>query len=189
VTEFAHTVEETTRFANIALLRNAPLGSGRLYVLGEASRSFLADHEDFFSVLAEARYDDGARQPYARVEYATRPEYDREGLAGTDDFFRYEHDEDPVGRTRWLILTAAYAHQLTPNPWSLRPFAEVQYHHVDADRGSSASQIFGGSSFWALSIGVRVLFGGDPMRMGTYGVLDAMTEMSRAGGGAAAHVH
>ena len=186
VTEFAHTVEETTRFANAAVVRVAPLGGGRLYVLTEASRSFLADHSDFFSVLGELRYDDGRRQPYARVEYAARPEYFREGAAGDDDFFRYDHDVDPVGRTRWLIVTAAYAQQASANPWSLRPFLEVQYHRVSADEGQSARQIFGRTSFWALTAGVRVLLGGDPMRMGSYGVLDAMTDMSRTG---AAHVH
>jgi hypothetical protein len=186
VTEFAHTVEETTRFANAAVVRMAPAGAGRLYVLAEASRSFLADHADFFSVLGEARFDDGRRQPYARVEYATRPEYAREGAAGESDFFRYEHDVDPVGRTRWLIVTAAYAQQVTPSPWSARPFLEVQHHRVTADQGTSARQLFGKTSFWALTLGVRLLVGGDPMRMGSYGVLDAMTEMSRTG---AAHVH
>jgi hypothetical protein len=187
VTEFAHTVEETTRFANAALIRTGALGGGRVYAMAEASRSFLADHTDFFSVLGEMRYDDGRRQPYARVEYAARPEYDREGPAGEDDFFRYDHDEDPEGRSRWLIVTAAYAHQVTPSPWSIRPFVEVQFHRVVADEGRSARQIFGGNSFWALSLGARVLLGGDPMRMGSYGVLDPMTEMSRMG--TAAHVH
>jgi hypothetical protein len=190
VTEFAHTVEETTRLANVALTREGAVGAGRLYVLAEASRSFLADHTDFFSVLAEARYDDGRRQPYARLEYAGRPEYDREGLPGGDDFFRYEHDIDPLGRTRWLIVTAAYAQQVTPTPWSVRPFVELQFHRVSADEGPSARQIFGGTSFWALSLGARVILGGDPMRMGVYGALDPMTEMSRMGSDEApAHVH
>jgi hypothetical protein len=187
VTQFAHTAEETTRLANAALTRTAALGSGHLYLMTEASRSFLADHADFFSVLAEARYDDGRRQPYARVEYAGRPEYTREGPAGESDFFRYDHEVDPVGRTRWLIVTAAYAQQATPNPWSVRPFLEVQYHRVGADEGASPRQIFGSSSFWALTVGVRLLFGGDPMRMGAYGVLDPVTEMSRGGG--TQHIH
>jgi hypothetical protein len=187
VTEFAHTVEETTRFVNAALLRSGPLAGGRVYAMAEASRSFLADHADFFSILGEMRYDDGRRQPYARVEYATRPEYEREGPAGEDDFFRYGHDDDPIGRSRWLIVTAAYAQQATANPWSVRPFVEVQFHRVVGAGGTSARQIFGTNSFWALSLGARVILGGDPMRMGSYGVLDPMTEMSRAG--TAEHVH
>ena len=188
VTEFAHTVEETTKLANVTLARYGAVGAGRLHVMAEASRSFLTDHTDFFSVLGEARWDDGRRQPYVRVEYAGRPEYGREGLPGEDDFFRYEHDVDPMGRTRWLIVTAAYAQQVTPNPWSIRPFIEAQFHRVSSDEGPSPREIFGGTSFWALSVGARVILGGDPMRMGSYGVLDPMTEMNRMGG-AAAHVH
>ena len=87
---------------------------------------------------------------------------------------------------RSLLVTAAYAHQVTANPWSIRPFLEVQYHHVGADQGPTVQQLFGSPSFWALTFGVRLLAGGDPMRMGSYGVLDPMTEMSRTG---AAHVH
>ena len=87
-----------------------------------------------------------------------------------------------------MIVTAAYAQQVTPNPWSIRPFLEVQFHRVASDEGPSPREIFGSTSFWALTLGARVILGGDPMRMGTYGVLDPMTEMSRMGGGAA-HVH
>ncbi|MGE0158176.1 MAG: hypothetical protein AB7T31_02120 [Gemmatimonadales bacterium] len=196
VTEFAHTVQETTHLTNAALQRTGDLGAGRLYVLGEASRSFLTDHTDFYSLLAEARWDDGRRQPYARVELAARPEYEREGAAGDESFFRYDHEVDPVGRTHWLIVTAAYAQQVTRNPWSVRPFVEVQHHSVWADLGPSAGQLFGSTSFWALTLGARLIVGGDPMRMGAYGVLDSMTEMGRDTGMAgmsapapAAHVH
>jgi len=56
-----------------------------------------------------------------------------------------------------------------------------------SDEGPSARQIFGANSFWALTLGARVILGGDPMRMGSYGVLDPMTEMSRTG--TAVHVH
>jgi hypothetical protein len=181
VTEFAHTVEETTRLTNVALLRQAALGGGQLYTLAEASRSYLANHDDFYSLLAEARWSGGGHQPYLRAEYAERPEYARLGPAGEDGYFLYDHEDDPVGATRWLITTAAYAYQLTPNPWSLRPFAEVQHHRVDG----------GGGSFWAISVGARVFLGGDPMRMGSYGVLDPTTEMERAMETVdpAAHVH
>jgi hypothetical protein len=191
VTEFAHTIEETTRFANAALVRSAPLAGGQLYALAEASRSYLAGHADFFSLLAEARWNGRGHQPYARVEYAARPEYVREGPAGGDAFFRYEHDIDPIGTTRWLIATAAYAFEATPSPWSVRPFLEVQHHQVRGDQGAvSATDLFGGTSFWAISLGARVFFGGDPMRMGSYGVLDPATAMNRAGAGTdATHVH
>jgi hypothetical protein len=192
VTEYAHTVEETTRLANAAIRHAAPLARGHLYALVEGSRSFLADHESFFSLLAEARYQVGAHQPYARLEYAGRPEYAREGAPGEDGFFRYEDHEDPVGTTRWLIMTAAYAYELTGTPWGVRPFVEVQHHQVRGDAGGVvATDLFGGTRFWAVSLGARVFLGGGPMRMGTYGVLDAMTAMGRemAGMPGMEHVH
>ncbi|MGD8289801.1 MAG: hypothetical protein PVF90_10425 [Gemmatimonadota bacterium] len=180
VTEIAHTTEEeTTWLWNAALRPSLTVGSARLHGLLEASASYLADHEDFFSVLAEARYDGGGHQPYVRVEYASRPEYDREGASG-DDFFRYHDHEDPLGSTRWLITTAAYAYELTPEPWSIRPFVEVGYHQVRGDRGGvAATDLYGTTSFWALSAGARIFLVGGPMRMGSYGVLDPMMDMGR----------
>ena len=43
-----------------------------------------------------------------------------------------------------------------------------------------ASSFAGLDSFWTLSFGARIFFGGEPMRMGSYGVLDDMTAMMRA---------
>jgi len=187
ITEFAHTVEETTHFGNAAVVRSAPLAGGQLYALAEVSRSYLADHDDFFSLLAEARWSGRGHQPYARVEYASRPEYTREGPAGDAEFFHYEHGVDPIGTTRWLIATAAYAFEVTPSPWSVRPFIELQHHQVRGDSGPvTATGLFGTTRFWALSAGARIFLGGEPMRMGSYGVLDSMTEIEMTG---AAHVH
>ena len=190
ITEYAHTMRETTRLVNAAVRHAAPLGNGDLYALAEGSQSFLVDHEDFFSLLVEARYETGGHQPYARVEYAGRPEYAREGAPGEDGFFRYEHHEDPIGTTRWLIATAAYAYQVTGDPLGLRPFVEVQHHQVRGDAGGIvATDLFGRTSFWAVSLGARVFLGGGPMRMGTYGVLDSMTSMTREMAAGAVHQH
>lgn len=180
VSEIAHTrEEEVTWLWNAALQPSLTLGGAHLYGLLEASASQLASHDDFFSVLAEARYDRAGHQPYVRVEYASRPEYEREGAAG-DDFFRYHDHDDPLGSTRWLITTAAYAYELTSTPWSLRPFVEAQYHQVRGDRGGiAATDLYGTTSFWTLSFGARIFLVGGPMRMGSYGVLDPMMEMGR----------
>ena len=64
---------------------------------------------------------------------------------------------------------------------SLRPFLEVQYHRVRAERGNLPRGRFPGtdSSFWVLSLGARLFLGGGPMRMGSYGVLDPMTMLGR----------
>ena len=180
VKEIAHTsTEETTWLFNAALRPSFMIGSGHLSGLLEASTSHLQDHTNFFSVLAEARYDRNGHQPYARVEYASRPEYEREGTTGRD-FFRYHDHEDPLGSTRWLITTVAYAYEVTGTPWSIRPFVEATYNQVRGDRGGvSATDIFGTTRFWALSAGARIFLVGGPMRMGAYGVLDPMTDMNR----------
>lgn len=181
VTESHGGHEETTGLSNAALRRSGPAGPGTLYGLFEASRSDPEGSEGYTSLLAEARYDADRHQPYLRLEYATRPEYARMGPAGSDDFFRYDHDGHATGATRWLIATAAYARQLSAYPVSLRPFLEVQYHRVRAERGEVPQGRFPGSnsSFWVLSLGARLFLGGGPMRMGSYGMLDPMTMMGR----------
>ena len=78
-------------------------------------------------------------------------------------------------------MTAAYAYELTGEPWSIRPFIEVQNHQVRGDRGGiAATDLYGTTSLWALSFGARIFLVGGPMRMGSYGVLDPMSGM---GGG------
>ena len=187
VTESHGDRETVARLLNTALRYSGPVGPGLLYGLAEASRSTPKAHgaseatEGYFSLLAEMRYDANRHQPYARLEYATRPEYSRTGPAGTDAFFRYHHDDHVIGATRWLIATAAYARQVGSHRVSLRPFVEVQYHGVRAERGDLARDGFPGaeSSFWVMSLGARLFLGGGPMRMGSYGVLDPMTVMGR----------
>jgi hypothetical protein len=79
------------------------------------------------------------------------------------------------------INTIGYGHELTGYPVSARPFIEVQHNRVSTERGGIDPQdLFGRRSFWGLSAGFRVFLGGDPMRMGSYGVLDAMTSMHRS---------
>jgi hypothetical protein len=91
-----------------------------------------------------------------------------------------------------VITTAAYAYELTGAPWSARPFIEVQHHQVRGDGGGlSATELFGGTRFWVVSVGARIFLGGEPLRMGSYGVLDPMTSMARAMAGMEGmqHIH
>ncbi len=114
------------------------------------------------------------------MELATRPEFAREGPRGEDAFFRYLHDDRPLGATRWLINAAGYSVALTALPTEVRLFGEVQHHLVRRERGPpslEAVALFGRAGFWSGSIGLRLLLGGGPMRMGSYGVLDPMTAM------------
>ncbi len=190
---YGHVVEDhdddvsTTNLYNAAFRHEHDHGRVHMYALIEASMSDPEADDGYWSVLAEGSLQVGRHKPYGRIEYATRPEFTRLGPRGTKSFFRYDHDEHPIGATRWLILSGGYGHTLTRLPWAVRPYVETQYQHVAAERGSADPEtLFGRKSFWMFSAGARVFLGGDPMRMGTYGLLDPMTLMHRAqmaGGG------
>lgn len=167
---------ELTELFNVGLRHAARYDVGDVYALAEGSIS-APDHEDgYFALLGETLVQRGRHQPYYRIEYASRPEYTREGASGTPEFFYYEHDDHPIGSTRWLINSVGYAYTLGRFPAVFRPFVEVQHHAVMEGRGGIEPEtLFGTGTFWSLSAGFRLFFGGDQMRMGTYGILDPMT--------------
>ncbi|MBW3533732.1 MAG: hypothetical protein KY453_00725 [Gemmatimonadetes bacterium] len=185
-----HHGEETTRLANLALRhQRAWPGVGEVYALAEASRSDPEEDDGVWSLLAEGRVAAGAHQPYYRFEWATRPEFEREAATG-DGFFRYDHDDHPTGATRWAIHTLGYGFTATDLPVSVRPFVEGQLATVSHERGPvDVAELFGGSTLWAVSLGARVFLGGDPMRMGGYGVLDPMSRMRRSMAGMSGDAH
>lgn len=169
--------DRTTHLANAFVRHDRTYGFGGLYSLIEASRSNPAEGDGYYAVLGEVQLTRGPHRPYARVEVSTRPEYERDGATGTDGFFRYDHDAHAHGATRWVITSLGYGFEATRLPYSARPFVEVQHNNVANARGDVAvADLFGTNSFFSLSAGVRLFIGGGPMRMGTYGVLDAMTE-------------
>jgi hypothetical protein len=171
--------ETLTHLYNTAVRHAGRVGASNLYGLAEYSVGNTEGNR-YFSALGESQLEAGRHQPYVRVEYSTRPEYRREGVPGTDRFFRYDHDDEPIGATRWLITSLGYGHRLSGYPASARPFIELQHFRVRPEHGGITPQaLFGRSSFWSLSAGVRVFLGGEPMRMGTYGILDPMTVMHR----------
>lgn len=193
---FARVVEEhhdertVTRLVNVALRHERQIAAGTLYALVEASSSDPDVDDGYWSVLGEAQLTRGAHRPYLRFEAATRPEYLREGPPGTDGFYRYDHDAHPIGATRWAIIAAGWGYELTGLPVSARPFIELQHHNVAGERGGiSAQDLFGTTSFQAMTAGFRIFFGGGPMRMGSYGVLDPITEMRPVPVTAAPHEH
>lgn len=182
VREVHHEEAVVTKLYNAAVRHERAYGFGTLYGLVEVSKSEPQEDEGYFSILGETQLTRGAHRPYYRIEYATRPEYEREGAPGTEGFFRYDHDSHAIGATRWLINTIGYGYDLTGYPVSARPFVEFQHNVVRPERGDIQPEaLFGKRSFWGVSAGFRIFLGGNPMRMGSYGILDAMTAMHRSG--------
>ena len=196
-TSFASIDEEhhgkalTTELVNGAVRHAQAYGIGRVYALAEASRSNPETGRGHWSVLGETRLETGRgwkHQPYLRVEYATRPEYERQGEPGTPEFFRYEHGAHEIGATRWLINTLGYGYETSSLPVSVRPFVELQHNLVRAERGDiDPRAMYGSRSFWSISAGARLFFGGGAMRMGNYGALDPMTAAMRPGANHGGH--
>jgi hypothetical protein len=180
IAEEHHDVTSTTALYNVAVRHDHEHEGVPHYALVEYSRSDAEDGDGYFSILGEGSARLGRHQPYARVEYATRPEYERAGPRASDDFFRYDHDSHAIGSTRWLVVSGGYGLVLGTGDVSPRPFVEVQYNRVRPESGGiDPVALFGRSSFWTLSAGMRVFVGGEPMRMGTYGILDPMTAMHK----------
>jgi hypothetical protein len=178
VAEAHHEGKERTALVNGYLRHAAVHRFGTLYSLVEASRSEPeGEAQGYYALLGETMAGIGRHRPYLRVEYSTRPEWERE----EDDAFRYHHDDQPVGATRWLIASAGYGWQLSGFPFSTMPFVEVQRNRVWNERGEADTRaLFGGDRFWSVSAGVRLFLGSaGPMRMGSYGVLDDMTSNHR----------
>ncbi|MGQ0813059.1 MAG: hypothetical protein ACT4O1_01155 [Gemmatimonadota bacterium] len=183
---------EVTRLFNLALRHEKDHPFGRMYSLIEGSWSDPKDADGYYSAAGEMSVTRGMHKPYARIEYATRPEFAREGPPNTSGFFRYDHDDEPIGSTRWLTIVAGYGVTATQLPFSARPYVEAQWNRVAEHKGGiDPETLFGRSSFLSLSAGFRVFLGGESMRMGGYGVLDAMTLMHRMQMGApmAEHRH
>ena len=176
VTESHHGHEETSRLLNAALRRSGPAGA-RGFAL-RVGRSVAQRSRGLRGILQPPRGDALRCEPSPTLSAAGIR--DAAGVC-SDGFFRYDHDGHATGATRWLIATAAYARQMSSHPVSLRPFLEVEYHRVCAERGNLPRGELPGtdSSFWVLSPGASLFLGGGPMRMGNYGILDPMTMMGR----------
>ncbi|MEX0929081.1 MAG: hypothetical protein WD266_06275 [Balneolales bacterium] len=175
---FARVIEDDLiSLYNATIRHSSEYPIGNVYGLVEASMSAPEQRDGYFAVLGEAQLQTSRHQPYYRIEYATRPEYNREGEPGTDDFFRYDHDDPPIGATRWLINSAGYGYTLTGYPLSARPFVEFQHNRIWDERGVTPELLVDNGSYWTISVGFRLFFGGDMDRMGTYGILDPMVMM------------
>lgn len=144
----------------------------RGYALAEWARTSEADDQFVFtSVLAEGAVRLRAHQAYARFERTERPEETRTG-----DLFRSPrpHLENSIlGTTRWTIYTAGYGIALASpvRGLLLTPFVEAS-HGRASERGSGFFDIaglYGGTTFWSASAGIRVSWRSAGHRMGRYG--------------------
>jgi hypothetical protein len=137
----------------------------------------------FHSFLAEGAWTAGRSRLHYRIERTERPEEER-----TLDPFRSirPHLENSIqGTTRWTIQTLGYGFRLQEPVarLGLLPFVEVSYGRM-ADVGGGLFDVrsfYGRTSFWSLSVGVRLNPGMQMHRMGRYGVaqdtaVDSATE-------------
>ena len=132
----------------------------------------------FDSFLAEGAWTTGRHRLHYRFERTERPEEER-----TLDRFRSvrPHLENSIqGTTRWTIHTAGYGFNLghAAQPLGAIPFVELSHGRIaDSDSGLFDARLFyGKTSFWSVSLGVRLNFGMEMHRMGRYGVAQDTAE-------------
>jgi hypothetical protein len=150
---------------------------GRYPVYGLLEWARTSEAEGFFtfhSVLAEGAWTLGRSRLHGRFEKTDRPEEER-----TSSPFRSRrpHFENSIlGQTRWTIYTAGYSYRLLYPAARLEalPLIELSYGQIDDVGGGlfDARAFYGKTSFWSLSLGVRLSFGMSPHRMGRYGVAE-----------------
>jgi hypothetical protein len=137
----------------------------------------------FHSTLAEGAWTAGRSRLHYRFERTDRPEEER-----TLNLFRSRrpHFENSIlGQTRWTIHTAGYSFHLMYPPARLDvwPLAELSFGTVkDVGAGLfDARTFYGKTSFWSVSLGVRLSLGMPMHRMGRYGVAEDTAAGSRGG--------
>jgi hypothetical protein len=136
-----------------------------------STRSF-----SFTSILAEtwARY--GSASGALRVERTDRPDEERE----LNEFRTAlpSADLSIIGRSRWTIITARLAASLRAKALTLEPFAEVaraRFTPTIVPSGFDPAQFYGANRIWSLTVGAKLTFGMQHMRMGRYGMANTMT--------------
>jgi hypothetical protein len=150
------------------------VGRNSLYGLVELARTSEAEGSFVFhSFLAEGAWTRGRGRLHYRFERTERPEDQRR--LNPFRSVRPHLENSILGTTLWNIHTLGYGLSLGGAVAMLRamPFVEVSYGRI-ADIGGGLFDVesfYGRSSFWTLSIGIRVNPGMRMHRMGRYGVL------------------
>jgi hypothetical protein len=145
-----------------------------VYGLIEWARTSEADGFFVFrSFLAEGAWTKGHSRLHYRFERTQRPEEQR-----TLNPFRSvrPHFENSIlGTTRWTIHTLGYGLRLEEPMARLHalPFVELSYGRMAGTGGGifDLAAFYGRTSFWSLSVGLRLNPGVRMHRMGRYGVV------------------
>jgi hypothetical protein len=152
-----------------------PIGNVPVYGMVEWARTSEADGFFVFqSVLAEGAWTLGRSRLHYRFERTDRPEEER-----TSSLFRSRrpHFENSIlGQTTWTIHTLGYSFHLEypPGRLDLWPLAELSVGTMK-DKGAgvfNARAFYGRTSFWSVSLGIRIGLGMHLHRMGRYGVAE-----------------
>jgi hypothetical protein len=124
----------------------------------------------FTSLLAEAAWSPSRHRLAYRFERTTRPEEER-----LPDPFRSDRphlDNQIFGTTRWTVHTASYAVSLPFQTLRLdvAPLAELSAGRVTRLGGLfEPAALYRRTTFWTLTLGVRIAIGMPLHRMGRYG--------------------
>ena len=124
----------------------------------------------FTTVLAEAALEADAWRLAARFERTTRPEEER--LFDPFRSARPHADENIIGVTRWNTMTLHAGRVFEVDGLTVRPFVEASLAQVREITGAifQPVEFYGDDRLWNLSIGIKVRFGMQHIRMGRYGV-------------------
>jgi hypothetical protein len=126
----------------------------------------------FSSWLAEAAADRGPWRAAARWERTTRPEEER--LVDPFRTTRPHADENIIGATRWIAVSARLERSFARATLVATPFVEVSRATVSELTGAifSPEDFYGEDTLWGVSAGVSLRLGALMHRMGRYGVAD-----------------
>jgi hypothetical protein len=128
----------------------------------------------FRSLLAEGAWTHGHSRLHYRFERTERPEEER--TLSPFRSLRPHRENSLLGTTRWTIHTVGYGFRLLESParYHMLPFAELSYGRI-ADVGGGlfdSRSFYGKSSFWSVTVGMRLGLGMPLHRMGRYGVIE-----------------
>jgi hypothetical protein len=163
---------------------SGPVGGFPVYGLLEWARTSEAGgFFTFNSLLAEGAWTVGRSRLHYRFERTDRPEEER-----TASLFRTRrpHFENSIlGQTRWTIQTLGYSFRVDYPVARLTalPLIELSYGRIRDVGGGlfDAGAFYGKTSFWSLSLGVRLSLGAGMHRMGRYGVAEDMVARAHQG--------